>query len=158
MDQDLISPASILKMLRLFLFVHILSKGHFDIMSAVCLARNRERSYISALKVDFKFLADLGGVAEELKQKSVADWTSHISRYPRHFLTQSCRSLSSEGAILRDAPPSKSTTPTQENTSHACDCCPKIFKTYQQLQLHKFRVHQCVQPLHMAVHDTHCPI
>ena len=138
--------------------VRILSKGHFDIMSALFLARKRERSFISALQADRRFLADLGGVFEEFRGNSLADWTSYICEYSGHFLSCACEALGSEGAIFRDTPPSKNTTPTQENTPFSCIDCPKCFKSFQQLQLHRFTKHNSVHPLHMAVNDTHCPI
>ena len=131
MDHNLMSPASILRMLRMSLYVRILSKGHHDIMSALFLARKRERSFISALQADLKFLADLGGVFEEFRGKSIAEWTSYICGHSRHFLSQACEALGSEGAIFRDTPPSKNNTPTQENTPFSCNDCPKCFKSFQ---------------------------
>ena len=96
--------------------VRLLSKGHHDIMSALYLARKRERSFISAPQADLKFLADLGGVFEEFRGKSFAEWTTYISSHSRHFLKHASEALGSEGAIFRDTPHSKNNTPTQENT------------------------------------------
>ena len=140
------------------LYVRILSKGHYNIMSALFLARKRERSFISALQADLKFPVDLGGVFEAFRGKSIAEWTSYLCNHSRHFLNHASEALGSEGAIFRDTPPSKNTTPTQENTPFSCQDCPKCFNSFQQLQLHRFSKHGCVHPLHMAAKDTHCPI
>ena len=76
MDHQFMSPASILRMLRMSLYVRLISKGHNDILSALFLAHKRERSFISALQADLRFLADIGGVFEEFRGKSMADWTT----------------------------------------------------------------------------------
>ena len=62
------------------------------------------------------------------------------------------------GPFFRDTPPSKQTRPTPENTPFACVDCPRHFKSFQQLQLHRWSKHNAVHPLHMAVKYTHCPI
>ena len=122
------SPASILRMLRMSLCVRLLSKGHFDILSALYLAREHERSYLSAVKADLKFLTDLGGVFEEFRGKTIAEWTVYISSHPRHFLTQSCELLGSEGAILRDTPPSKNSLPNTKTPLMHVKFVPNLLK------------------------------
>ena len=140
------------------LYVRLLTKGHNDILSALFLARKRERSFISALQSDLKLLADLGGVFEEFRGKTLQEWTRYISQYSRHFLRHASESLGSEGAIFCDTPPSKNTTPQPENTPFSCTECGKCCKSFQVLQLHRFSKHGAIHPLHMAVQYTPCPI
>ena len=59
-DSELLAPASILRMFRMSLFVRLIFRGHYDILSALYLAKSGEKCFISALTADSKFLMKPG--------------------------------------------------------------------------------------------------
>ena len=157
-DNALMAPASILRLLRLSLFSKIIAQEHINVLAALFLGKGRARSFMHAVTQDLRVVATLGEEYHQYQGYHIAQWIEYIRHDSRRFLRDVHRIFSSNGSTLAHIPISVSSPKAAVGEPCICQDCGKIESTYQQLQLHRFRKHGWLHPAHMLINNTYCRI
>eukprot|EP00973_Karenia_brevis_P031865 4397054-Karenia_brevis.AAC.1 len=88
----------------------------------------------------------------------MARWVVYISSAKDLFLRTVSKGVLLFSAISNSIPKHIDAIRVDDWDAHQCDVCSRTFASLQQLNLHKFRSHGHINPVHLLVEGPHCPV
>jgi hypothetical protein len=153
-------PSTILSASRLQLMCRIACKAPPVLLDLVCdcaLDPRMTRGWSCQVWKDLRWLA-LSDKFGDIASGGFKGWLSYAKACPKFFKREVKRFARLRIANIEHGSSGK---PAVDNAvpSHACDLCEKSFASFQQLSLHRFKLHGAKNCWRLYVgEDTHCRV